>query len=367
MGGIIIVVVFVLLMNLDGFYRGVKSFFRFISPVLLSMFLAYMMNQLSRFYQRTVFKPVKQDKLRKALGIFLTVVTVVAFITFLAIMLIPQLIDSLTTFFANLERYERSAEAFLRDFGLFKNIDLTGFFASSENLLDFVSQYTMEHLNNLISTVATTGRGIVSVLISFILAVYMMAEKDLLKKGFAKLVRSIFKGRDESYASAVTFLRKCDSILTRFVVYNFLDALIVGIVNFLFMVIFNLPYSGLISFVVAITNLVPTFGPIVGGVIGAVFLFLVNPMYAVGFAVFTLALQTCDGYIIKPRLFGSTLGVSLTWILIAIIVGGRVFGVIGIFLSIPGIAILDLIYHDYFLKWLEKRSEKKATEEEEKE
>ena len=190
----------------------------------------------------------------------------------------------------------------------------------------------------------------------------MMAEKGRLKRGLKRLVTAIFHTKEGGPEAAITFLKKCDSILKRFVVYNFLDALIVGVVNFLFMVIFNLPYSGLISFVVAITNLVPTFGPIVGGVIGAVFLFLVNPAYALGFAIFTLALQTCDGYIIKPKLFGSTLGVSLTWILIAIIVGGRMFGVVGILLSIPGIAIIDLIYHDYFLKWLETRKAKKEEE-----
>ena len=121
------------------------------------------------------------------------------------------------------------------------------------------------------------------------------------------------------------------------------------------MLVVGMPYVGLVSFVVAITNLIPTFGPIVGGVIGAFALVLVKPWYALAFLVFTLVLQTLDGYVLKPRLFGSSLGVSGLWILIGVIVGGRIFGVIGILLAIPGVAILDFIYRDYLLPWLEKR------------
>ena len=360
--GIIIVIVFVFLQNIDSFGKGVVKFLSFFAPVFLSILLAYIMNQLSNFYQKHLFKKVKKRRLSHVLSIALTVITVLAFIVFLGITLIPQLIDSVTTFITNLNRYERSAETFLKGLGLFQNIDLSGFLASSESFLDFTGNYVLEHLNNLLSTVANAGRGIVSVVISFILAVYFMAEKDRFRSGFKRLLKALFKTKESGYDRAASFLKKCDLILKRYVVYNFLDALIVGVVNFLFMTIVRLPYGGLISFLVAITNLVPTFGPLVGGVIGALLLFLIKPSYMLIWVIFTLALQTCDGYIIKPKLFGTTLGVSTAWILIAIIVAGRMFGVVGIFLSIPGIAIIDLLYKDYFLKWLENRKPKKEEE-----
>ena len=356
--GIIIVIAAMLLFNLGSISSTIRRFFGFFTPVFLAMVMAYMMNQLSLLYQRSVFLAVPKKGLKKGLSIALTVITVILFIVFLVLTLVPQLVDSVSTFVSNLDRYERSAEDFILNIGFFKNQDLSGFLGSAESLLDFVGTYLLDHLNNLVSTVASAGRGLVSFVISFILAVYLMVEKDKLRNGFKRLVKAVFRTKEGGYEKAVYFLKKCDSILTRFIVYNFLDCLIVGVANAIFMTIAGMPYIGLISVVVAVTNLVPTFGPIVGGVIGAVLLFLVNPTYALIFAIFTLALQTCDGYIIKPRLFGTTLGVSLAWILIAIIVSGRAFGVIGILLSIPGIAILDFIYQEYFMPWLENRKSK---------
>jgi predicted PurR-regulated permease PerM len=141
-------------------------------------------------------------------------------------------------------------------------------------------------------------------------------------------------------------------------VFDISDGIIVGFANFFFFLIMDMPYNILISVVVGITNLAPTFGPIVGGLIGAFILLLVNPWQALWFILFTLVLQTIDGYILKPKLFGNSFGVSSIWILITIIVGGRMFGVWGILLAIPFAAIADYFYRDVIWKKLEKRTKK---------
>ncbi|MCR5746434.1 MAG: AI-2E family transporter, partial [Lachnospiraceae bacterium] len=110
---------------------------------------------------------------------------------------------------------------------------------------------------------------------------------------------------------------------------------------------------------VGVTNLAPTFGPIVGGVIGVFILLFASPMDALLFVIFTLVIQTIDGYVIKPKLFGTSLGVSALWILVAILLFGRLFGVMGILLAIPLAAICDFVYRDGILKKLEKRKEAK--------
>ena len=133
--------------------------------------------------------------------------------------------------------------------------------------------------------------------------------------------------------------------------------MIVGIVNAIFMTIVGLPYVGLVSVLVAITNIIPTFGPAIGAIIGGFLLLLVEPWYAVAFLIFTAVLQLIDGYIIKPKLFGDSLGVSGLWILIGIVAGGKMFGIIGILLAIPMVAILDMIYHKFLLPFLENRNE----------
>ena len=126
--------------------------------------------------------------------------------------------------------------------------------------------------------------------------------------------------------------------------------------------IMGMQYAGLVSVVVGFTNLIPTFGPIIGAAIGGLILLLVKPVHALIFVIFTLVLQTIDGYIIKPRLFGNTLGVSGLLILVAIVVGGNIFGVVGILLAIPFAAILDFSYKEAFLPWLEERGERRQKE-----
>ena len=121
----------------------------------------------------------------------------------------------------------------------------------------------------------------------------------------------------------------------------------------MFMALMGMPYIGFVSFVEAITNLIPTFGPIIGAVIGALILSLVELRFAIAFLIFTTVLQLSDGYLIKPKLFGSSLGVSSLWVLIGVIVGGRMIGVAGVLLAIPAVAIFDYLYRDYLLPHVE--------------
>ena len=131
--------------------------------------------------------------------------------------------------------------------------------------------------------------------------------------------------------------------------------MIIGMINAVFMLLTGMEYIALISLVVGVTNLLPTFGPIIGGAIGAFILVLIDPMHALIFIVFTLVLQTFDGYILKPKLFGESLGVSAVVILITIILGGKIFGVIGILLAIPFAAIMTFLYDEVFLPFLERK------------
>ena len=158
------------------------------------------------------------------------------------------------------------------------------------------------------------------------------------------------------YKSASTFLSHCNGILNRYVIFDLIDGLIVGTVNAIFMAILGMQYSGLVSVVVGVTNLVPTFGPLVGAIIGGFILLMVKPVHALFFVIFTIILQTIDGYVIKPKLFGGTLGVSGLWILIVIIAGGRIYGIVGILLAIPIAAILDYIYREMLLPALERKN-----------
>ena len=166
----------------------------------------------------------------------------------------------------------------------------------------------------------------------------------------------------QRYRELRDFAKRSDRILIRYIGGTILDGLIVAFANFIFMMIMQMPYAVLLSLVVGVTNLAPTFGPILGGAIGSLILLLINPWHALWFLIFTIILQTIDGYVIKPRLFGNTLGVAGIWILICIIVGGKAFGVIGILLAIPFAAISDFVYRESILVRLRHFRERRDAE-----
>ena len=141
-----------------------------------------------------------------------------------------------------------------------------------------------------------------------------------------------------------SFLRKCGQIFTRYIRCNLLDAVIVGAANALFLWALGLPYVGLISVVAGVTNMIPTFGPVIGAVVGAVLLALRKPADALWFLLFTAALQLLDSYVLKPRLFGSSLGVPSVIVLLATLLGGYFFGVLGVLLAVPAAAIVLTLF-----------------------
>ena len=349
----IAVILYVFLTKFDIVWMAVRTFVGFFSPVIIGCVIAYIVNPLAKFFMKKVFFKIKKESRRDFCSNFLAFVCVVAFLVFSMMVLIPQLVESVQVFSRNLNGYIASLIAMLDNIGIpsLKN-QLKNLIGSSETILSAVSDYISNNAESIVRTSAVAGKGVVSWLIAFVLSIYIMAEKRRLKAGAIRLMRAIFP--KERFNDVCIFLRKCDGILNRYIIYNLIDCFAVGITNAIFMAIAGMEYVGLVSFVVGITNVIPTFGPVIGAIVGALVLLMVKPTYALIFLIFMLVLQTVDGYVLKPRLFGNSLGVSGLWILIGIVVGGNMFGVGGILLAIPAVAIIDFMYGNYLLPRLEK-------------
>ena len=351
------VLLFVVLTHISDIMGGARTFVGYFTPVLLGCIIAYLINPLAKFYEAKIFKGIKNEKVRAIIADTLAILTVLLVLVYAMIMLVPELISSVKTFVGNIDLYIDSLDAFLKSVGLSSaDLGLQGWTGSSEKVLRRVSEHLSGNIDEVVATSANAGRIVIQWGIAFLLSIYLLANKGSIKYGIKRLLKAALK--EEKYQGTRAYLSRCNQILNRYVVFNILDALIVGVVNMVFMMIMGFPYAWLISFVVALTNLVPTFGPFVGGGIGAFILLLVKPWYALAFMAFTLVLQLIDGYVLKPKIFGGSLGVPALWILIGIVVSGKMFGVIGILLSIPIVAIINFTYDDYFMPWLENRNKK---------
>ena len=334
------------------------TFVGYFRAVILGAVFAYLLSPLAIFFSTKVFRGKVFDKTRWALSVILAVAVMLLAMTLLIGTLLPQLIDSIVLFSANIDGYATSLMYLIENSSLYNLIDQESFMTFSQNSLTSVTNFIKENAGNIVGFAASSGKNIASTVIAMILAIYLLMDSKRVVNGVKQLFSLVLP--ETGYKIFRDFVVRCDNILINYIVQSLLDALIIGSANAVFMTVTGMPYVGLISVVVGVTNLVPNFGPIVGGAIGAFILILIKPMSALGFVIFCLLLQTVDGYILKPRLFSGSLGVSGLLILSSTIVLGNMFSVLGILLSIPTAAVLSFLYHDYLLPWLRKRKQKGA-------
>ena len=342
------VTLFVLLSNISSVIAVLARIIGYFRPVILGVIIAYIVSPLAKFFFYRVFRGIRHRNLRWYLSVFLSFALLLVVFFLLAGMLLPQLIRSIVTFSQNFDSYTKSLKLLVAGSPLQTIIDEQNMELLSQNAMAAISGYVEEIENNALSIVASAGKHIVSTVIALILAVYLLLDVRNVLTGARKF---IFKVLPEN-ASIVfmDFVLRCDTILVSYITQTFMDALIIGSVNAIFMAICKMPYIGLISVVVGVTNLIPNLGPAIGAVIGAFILLLAGPGNTVLFLIFCLILQSVDAYILKPKLFSNALGVSGVSILISTIVFGNMFGILGVVIAIPVAAILNFAYHDYFLK-----------------
>lgn len=348
------VLFFVLLWNFGAVFGVVGRFFKFLAPVVIGAAIAYIIDPLARLFEHHIFGRLKKWQLRRMLAVILALLLIFTLVVVLLMYLVPQLVDSIKQFVENLDGYSASLKTYLR--GLSEKMgrfNLQGVNDFLDNLLTNIVTWIGDNRETIVNKGVEFGSGLITFILGLILAIYFLFGKYFMLAGGKRFFRAAMPA--EKYKGTMRFFSRCNRIMTRYVACDVLDGIIIGVVNGIFMAIIGMPYVVLISVVVGVTNLAPTFGPLVGAVIGGLILLLVDPFYAMLFLVFTLILQTIDGYVIKPKLFGDSLGVSSVMILVFIILGGRMFGILGVLLSIPVAAIVDFAYHDYVIARLERK------------
>ena len=360
----IAVVLYAVLSHLSGVWGALMTFVGFFRTVITGCIIAFIVNPLSKLMGRSLFRKVKNPKTQLKLSNLVAFVLVILFLAFALLILIPQLIESIRMFMANFEGYKDSVLGWISGMGISLEslgIDISALETAGSGLTAILGNVG-KYAGSILSTTVDVGKTIMNLAIAFMMSIYILAEKPVLKRGFSRLLRACVG--DSGYPGVCTFLAKTNEVFNAYIVFNLIDCLIIGVVNAFFMLVTGMQYVGMISFIVAITNLIPTFGPLIGGAIGAFILLLVKPLHALIFIIFAIVLQLFDGYILKPRLFGNSLGVSGLWILIGVIVGGKMFGIVGMLISIPLVAVIDFLYRNYLIPWLEKKRGIQPPEEE---
>ncbi len=354
--------------NLRGFYNLILEFIDIISALLYGCFFAYLMNPVMVRSQRVLDKLLAKNKkltekraksISKIASIVIAVLVLLLALYAIVALIVPNLISSLEELLQKdrLETYYRTVSDWLD--GIITNTPFEQWINKNvDSLLDWVLK-TLNSIDiaafvaSLTSSVYSVVAGVFNILLGIVAAVYILVFKVQLKSQAKKLTVAIFSPRHANRLFEIA--RRTDRIFGGYVIGKIIDAIFVGVVTYIAMLIMHLPYAPLISTIVGVTNVIPFFGPIIGLVPSALLLLIDDPLNALYFTIFTLILQQIDGNIVENRILGERLGISDWWVLVAILVFGGVFGFGGMMLGVPIFAVLYTLIADGVNKRLQKK------------
>lgn len=325
---------------------------RVLQPVLWAIGIAFVINPMMRFFERKL-------KVKRIVSIVFCYIIVLGAIITLITIIIPMIAKNVIDLLANFENYQKEfiryfndvivTSAWYKDLGLSAYLNMDSFSKYIVDIPDLLNGL----LDSLISIVTSIFGGTFKIVVGFVIAVYLLLDKEKFQVGMKKILYSIFKEKNAD--NSVIFFSDVNKIFSRYIIGKTIDSIIIGIMCFIGLVVLQTPYAALLSIIVGITNMIPYFGPFIGMIPAIILTLFVSPIKALWVGLFILALQQFDGYILGPKILGDSVGLSPFWIILGILVGGSLMGVLGMLLAVPIVAVLQMI----FTRSVEKRLSKK--------
>ena len=334
-----------------------------ISPFVVGAAIAFVFNVPMRSVERFL-EGIKRPGIRRTMAILLTIGALVLVIAFVVELLIPQISATVESLVATIPQFVRRTVDMFMEF-LADNPEIQDWVMANTEFesIDWAAllQKAGAAVGSGVSAIADRAFGaitnvagaIVDLVISLAFSVYCLARKEILARQARRLVYSILpeKAGDE----VVRIMRLTNSTFSNFISGQCLEAVILGCLFAVAMLILKLPYIPLVSVIIAITALVPVVGAFVGCVLGAFFMLVNDPVQAVTFVALFLVLQQLENNLIYPRVVGTSIGLPGMWVLVSVTIGGEVMGVAGMLLMIPLASVLYTLAGEITAKRLEAR------------
>ncbi len=322
------------------------------APLFIGAIIAYIIDLPMSFLEQHWFPRSKKNLVavtRKPLCLVIALVSLIAVVSLVVGLVIPQLVSCIRLLIERipagiqflldlLERYHLLSGEVL---SILEGVDWKSRF---DSILDMVGSGFTGAINVLISTVTGVLSGLVTALISFIFAIYILLSKEKLKHQFLRLSEQYLP--ETLCHRGAYFLSVFDRTFRRYILGQTTEAVILGSLCAVGMVILNIPFAAMISALIAFTALIPVAGAYIGAGVSALMILSADPVKALIFLIFIVILQQIEGNLIYPRVVGSSLKLPGIWVLAAVTVGGGIAGVGGMFLGVPLVAALYHILSD---------------------
>ena len=348
-------------LNLEAVGRILRKVGDVFSPLVIGAVFAYLMNPLMNFLDRRLkpflikrkMKAERAHKLSRVVSLLFALLVSAILVYEFCALLLPQLYESIRGIVDNFAAYYANAETWVMTF-LEDNPTIQTYAGDLMEdlyalLTNFVTNSLLPNIETILTSLTTSIMSVVrlalDLLIGVCAAVYMLASRDLFLAQSKKLVVAMLKPATANHV--LNLGRRVHQVFSGFIIGKILDSMIIGVLCYVGMLILKLPHPALVATVVGVTNVIPFFGPFIGAIPCAFLILLVNPMQAVYFGLFILALQQLDGNVIGPHILGDTVGISGFWVLVSITVAGGLFGFAGMLLGVPVFAVLYMLVSDF--------------------
>ncbi len=330
-----------------------------LSPFIIGIIIAFLINPLINWLRLTVFMRwfrIKRKTLANALSILVAYALVIFVIILAMIYIIPEIMNSLTLFVEKIPEWADAIIRFINNFAQkHPNMNFQYVISSIGNADTYVKDSLDKLIPTLTNTLVVTGVSVVRYIFNFIVAVivscYLLIDK---KKQARSIKRVIYAFMPEEKASRFCeIIRHAITIFSNFFDGKMVDSLIIGLLTFLSMLIiglFRVPgfteCALLISIIVCVTNMIPYFGPFLGGIPCALLLCIYSPKSGLIFGLLIIIIQQLDGNVIGPKILGDSTGLRPLWVIFAITIGGWIAGIAGMFLGVPCLAVVSGIMEE---------------------
>ena len=367
-GGTVIAVIclaaFVLLyavVNVSSLSAAVSRVIEVLTPVILGVGLAYLLNPTMNFFERKVFKWVKHKKLLRGLSLVSTYAFALIFLVAVIFLIIPQLVESVVLLVVSFDSYIDNTinlingliEEYLNTHSEIKinREQLLGFisklFTTSGDFFQSVGEYVIKYGTGLVV-------GVKNFVFAVFISIYILISRENLKAQVDKLTTAFL--RADARHKLYKYARLCNKTFAGFLVGKIIDSLIIGAITLVTLFCLDMPFYVLVSAIVCVTNVIPVFGPFIGAIPSFFIIFIVDPTQAFLFLLVIFIIQQIDGNIIGPKILGNSTGMSSLGVMVSIIIMGEWFGVIGMVLGVPIFAVVLAIVNELAENRLRKKN-----------
>ncbi|WP_374118916.1 AI-2E family transporter [Clostridium sp. OS1-26] len=342
-----------LILNYKNILSIIGTAAKILSPFILAFIIAYMLNPIMVFLE-------KKLNLKRGQSILVTYAFIVGVIVVFSMVLLPKIFSSVMEIIQNIPAFTSEAYKWMYNHNTSTMINSSEFIKNNAGtLVQKFSSFTSNWLNIVLSKTISFTSSLVNILFGLIISIYILSDKEKFKSIAKNMTCITFKEKYSSYI--IDFFKNVNNMISLYIGTKAIDSLIIGVICFIGLILFKSPYALLISIIVTITNMIPYFGPFIGMIPPFIINLFYDPKRAVWILIFLVLLQQFDAWFLEPKLVGDKVGLSPFLIIFGITVGGSLFGVWGMILASPIMAVLKIYIGTWFENKVRKFKEKEKS------